>query len=129
MRRWRRSIRLGIAGAALWTLAGCAQTFDTTSLGVPVTMAAPAAQPPAGQSFEVTSHAVFGLWGLVPLSHPSLERALAHQLLNGSGVADLKIRVRSRLSDVIISVLTLGLVVPRSVTFQGVVTGGAPAAP
>jgi hypothetical protein len=37
-------------------------------------------------------------------------------------VADLRIRVRSRFSDVLITGLTLGLVVPRSVTFEGVVT-------
>ena len=34
---------------------GCAQTFDATTLGVPVTMAAAAGQPVQGARFEVTS--------------------------------------------------------------------------
>jgi hypothetical protein len=37
-------------------------------------------------------------------------------------VADLRIQVRSRFTDVLITGLTLGLIVPRSVTFEGVVT-------
>jgi len=44
------------------------------------------------------------------------------QLGGGTGVADLKIKVRSRWSDLLITALTAGLVVPRSVTFEGVVT-------
>ena len=79
-------------------------------------------EPPAGNRFEVTGRAVYGLWGLVRLHEPSLERSLAAQLAGGSGVADLKIKVRSRWSDILISGLTLGLVVPRAVTFEGVVT-------
>jgi len=37
-------------------------------------------------------------------------------------VADVRIRVRSRWSDVLITALTAGLIVPRTVTFEGVVT-------
>jgi hypothetical protein len=88
-------------------LGGCAQTFDATTLGVPATLASPAAEPAKGDRFAVTSRAVF---------------ALAGQLGGGSGIADVKIRVRSRFSDLLITVLTAGLLVPRSVTFEGVVT-------
>ena len=52
----------------------------------------------------------------------SLRKALASQLGGGSGVADVKIRVRSRWSDLLVTLLTAGLIVPRSVTFEGVVT-------
>jgi len=103
-------------------LAGCAQSFDATALGVPATMAAPAGQPPQGDRFSVTSRAVFGFWGALPFKQPSLRKALAAQLGGGTGVADLKIKVRSRWSDLLITALTAGLVVPRSVTFEGVVT-------
>jgi hypothetical protein len=34
----------------------------------------------------------------------------------------LKIKARSRWSDVLITALTAGLIVPRSVTFEGIVT-------
>jgi hypothetical protein len=103
-------------------LAGCAHSFDATTLGVPVTMAAPAGQAPQGDRFRIGGKSVFGLWGLLKLREPSLRKALAAQLGGGAGVADLRIRVRSRWSDVLITGLTLGLIVPRSVTFEGVVT-------
>jgi hypothetical protein len=103
-------------------LAGCAQTFDATTLGAPVTVASPAGQPAQGDRFSVRSRAVFGFWGLLKFKEPSLRSALAAQLAGGSGIADLRIKVRSRWSDVLITGLTLGLIVPRSVTFEGVVT-------
>lgn len=102
-------------------LGGCAQTFDATTLGVPVTMASPAGQPPEGSRFRVTSRAVYGFWGLAKIKEPSLRKALAAQLAGGSGIADLKIRVRSRLGDLLITALTAGLIVPRAVTYEGVV--------
>ena len=43
------------------------------------------------------------------------------QLLGGNQVANLTIKSRSRWSDVLLTVLTAGLVVPRTVTFQGVI--------
>ena len=100
---------------------GCAETFDATTLGVPVTLASPAGQQPAGARFRVTSHAVYGFWGLAKIKDPSLRKALAAQLAGGSGVADLKIKVRSRWSDVLVTALTAGLIVPRAVTYEGVV--------
>jgi hypothetical protein len=96
-------------------------TFDAATLGVPVTLASPAGKPPEGSRFSVTSRAVYGLWGLARLKQPSLRKALAAQLAGGSGVADLKIKVRSRWSDILITALTAGLIVPRAVTFEGVV--------
>ena len=103
-------------------LSGCATTFDVTTLGVPVTLASPADKPPEGSRFSVTSRAVYALWGLAKLKEPSLRKALAAQLAGGSGIADLRIKVRSRWSDVLITALTAGLIVPRAVTFEGVVS-------
>jgi hypothetical protein len=103
-------------------LSSCAQTFDASPLGVPATLASPAGQPPQGDRFAVSGKAVYGLWGILSLRQPSLQKALAAQLGGGSGVANVRIRVRSRWSDLLVSALTLGLVVPRSVTFEGVVT-------
>jgi hypothetical protein len=103
------------------SLPGCATTFDARTLGVPVTLASPAGQPPEGSRFTLTSRAIFGLWGVAKLKQPSLRKALAAQLGPGSGIADLKIKVRSRWSDILITALTAGLIVPRAVTFEGVV--------
>jgi hypothetical protein len=123
-----RRLRLALVLPGLVLLAGgCAMTFDATTLGVPVTMASAGGPAAEGQRFEVTSRAVYGIWGLVTIRTPSLQRALASQLVGGRAVSDVRIRVRSRLSDLLITGLTLGLITPRAVTFEGVVTGGAPA--
>jgi len=113
---------IGLALVLILPLAGCAETFDATTLGVPATLATPADQPPAGDRFKVTQHSVYGFWGLATIKSPSLRKALAAQLGGGSGIAGLKIRARSRWSDLLITALTGGLIVPRSVTFEGVVT-------
>jgi hypothetical protein len=107
---------------ALSLLGGCAHTFDATTLGVAATMSSPAGQEPQGDRFSVSSKSVFTFWGALRLKEPSLRKALAAQLAGGNGVADLRIKVRSRWSDVLITGLTLGLIVPRTVTFEGVVT-------
>ena len=118
----RRSIGIGLALALVLPLPGCAETFDATTLGVPATLATPADQPPVGDRFKVTQRSVYGLWGLATIKSPSLRKTLAAQLAGGNGIAGLKIRARSRWSDVLITALTAGLIVPRSVTFEGVVT-------
>lgn len=118
--------RIALFTALALSAGGCAQSFDATSLGVPVTMASPAGQPAEGDRFSVNSSGVYAIWGLFPMSRPSLEKALKSQLVGGKGVADLKIKVRSTWLDVLVSVVTVGLIVPRTVTFEGVITGGAP---
>jgi hypothetical protein len=125
VRVWRfRTAALRVALPTLLSLSfiwGCAQTFDATTLGVPVTMASPAGQPPQGSRFRVTSHAMYAFWGLAKIKDPSLRKALAAQLAGGSGIADLKIKVRSRWTDILVTALTAGLIVPRAVTYEGVV--------
>ena len=106
---------------SLGLVLGCAQTFDAAILGVPVTMATAAGQPVQGSRFEVTSRAVYALWGIARIKEPSLRKALAAQLADARGIANLRIKVRSRWNDVLITGLTLGLIVPRAVTYEGVV--------
>ncbi len=105
------------------TLSGCALTLDSSHLGVPVSLAGSAQRPDSGTPFRVTKRAVYMLLGLVQVSQPNLEDVLAGQVNTGSRVSNLRVKVRSRWSDLLITGLTLGLVVPRSVTFEGVVVG------
>ncbi len=112
--------------AALPLAAGCAMQFSTRTLGVPVTMAEPLAQPVAGDSFNVSLPAIHYFWGLVPGKVPSLQQALAGQLGAGGGIHSLTISTRKQLTDVIFTVITLGVVSPTSVTYRGVVTRGTP---
>lgn len=102
-------------------LVGCAHTYDATKLGAPVTMATAAGETVEGSRFQVTSRAIFGFWGVLKIKEPSLRKALAAQLGGGRGIAELRIKVRSRWSDVLVTALTGGLIVPRAVTFEGVV--------
>jgi protein-S-isoprenylcysteine O-methyltransferase Ste14 len=116
-----RSIaRAGLVALAL-TVSGCALSFDSTELGVPTSMAEPAATPVQGTPFKVTRHPVYLLWGAVAVSSPNAEDVLAGQLGTASRVANLKIKVRSRWSDLLVTALTFGTIVPRSVTYEGVV--------
>lgn len=113
------------AALALVLLVGaaCAQTFDTTTLGVPVTMAVPPGEPVDGTRFKTTAHSVHGLFGLITISQPSLQKALARELVGGQQIAQLKIKARSRWSDLLLTALTLGLIAPRTVTYEGVIIG------
>ena len=107
-------------------LAGCALHYDTRSLGGPVTMAAPAGAAVPGDTFAVTERAVYLFWGLAQAKEPSLRETLAGQLGAGAAVQNLAVRSRARWSDVLVSVLTLGIVSTTSVTFSGIVTRTGP---
>jgi hypothetical protein len=100
---------------------GCGLTFDSQHIGVTATMAEPAQPPTTGSAFQVTKHPVWLLFGLVSMSQPNLEDILAGQVANGTSIANLRIHVRATFSDVMVTVLTAGLVSPRSVTYEGVV--------
>lgn len=116
----RRLLHAGLA-ALLLGVTGCSLTFDSSHLGVPVSLASDAAAPVSPDSFSVTSRAVYGLWGVVNFSQPSLRKALASQLVGGKAVTNVRIKVRSKFSDLLITGLTLGLIVPRAVTIEGVI--------
>jgi hypothetical protein len=118
-----RSIeRAGLIALAL-TVSGCALTFDSTELGVPTSLAESAASPLPAQAtpFKVTRHPVYLLWGVLPVARPNAEDVLAGQVGTAGRIANLRIKVRSRWSDLLVTALTFGVIVPRSVTFEGVV--------
>jgi len=117
--RTRAVVALLLLGAA----GGCVQTFDSTTLGVPVSLAGAPGAPVEGTPFRTSVHTLHGLFGLVALSQPSLQKALARQLVGGEQIAQLRIRTRSRWTDVLVTVLTVGLLAPRTVTFEGVIVG------
>jgi hypothetical protein len=111
-----------VAAAALGLAAGgCALSFDSTQLGVPVTMAGPAQTPAEGTPFRVNRHPVFAVWGAFTVGAPRLEDVVAGQLGSGAAVGQLRIKVRARWSDLLVTALTAGLFSPRTVTFEGVV--------
>jgi hypothetical protein len=114
----RALLCLGLPAA----VGACALTFDARSLGVPVTMASAVAAPAVGDTFTVTQTAVHLFWGAYQVRPARLQAALANQLGEGRGIANLRIRTRRRLGDLIAIVLTAGLVAPTSVTYEGIIT-------
>ena len=88
--------------------------------------AAAAGQGVPGDTFAVTTHAVWLFWGLAPAKQPSLQQTLAGQLGTGAGVNNLSIHARMRWSDVLVTALTLGFVSTTSVTYSGVVARAGP---
>lgn len=115
----------GLAFAVFLTgvLSACVQSFDSTTLGVPVTMAAAPGENPTGTPFKTSAHSTYGLFGLITISQANLQKALSRQLVGGQQVAQLKIKTKSRWSDLLITALTAGLIVPRTVRFEGVIIG------
>ena len=111
--------RLIVVASMVGTLGGCAVSFDAGTLGVKVSMAEPAGQQLEGTEFKITKKAVFLLFGVLRGSGPSLESVVGGQLLDAGEVRNLKVKVRSRFADVLVTMLTAGLIVPRSVTFHG----------
>ena len=118
MHRNFRSIALAVA---LLATAGCAQTFDATTLGVPATLATDGAQAPAGTPFKISAKAIWAGWGIIPVAQPSLQRNLASQLTGGQGIADVRIRTKTSIWDGFFTVVTLGVIVPRTVVYEGVI--------
>jgi hypothetical protein len=118
-----RALHRALVPLILLAATGCTQVFDATSLGVPVTMAGLPADAGPGKPFKVSAHTVHGLFGLVTFSQASLRKGLATQLVGGEQIAGLKIKTRSRWFDLVITGLTLGLVVPKTVTYEGIVIG------
>ena len=112
---------LGVA--ALVAAGACTQSFDATSLGVPATMASVPGDTTQGTAFRTTAHTVHGLFGLVPISQANLRKALSRQLVGGQGISNLKIKTKSRWLDVLVTGITLGLIVPRTVIYEGTITG------
>jgi hypothetical protein len=118
--------RAALALGAAVMVGGCSLNFDATTLGVPVTMASPVNQPAQGDRFRVSSHAIWAFWGVVRVKAPSLEKSLATQLVGGRGIAELAIKTHVSFGDFLVTLLTAGLLAPRSVVFEGVVTQTAP---
>lgn len=120
MRFVRRVIRAGVVAAVLAT-AACSYTLDATGLGVPATLAERGNAQPQGTPFSVTKHPIYLLWGAVTAGGLNLEDALAGQVTPNSALANVRVKVRSTMFDVLVSALTIGLITPRTVTIEGMV--------
>ena len=106
---------------------GCAESFDATRHGVPVAMGRAVGDTAQGVPFSVKKSSLHAVWGLFTLSQASVEKALAGQLVGGKAVTDVRIKVKSRWTDLLVTALTAGLLIPRTVTIEGTVRDTVPA--
>jgi len=124
----RRPVVAGLLlGSALFAGSACVQVYDARTLGAKTTLSARSAEQPQGEAFKISKTAFFAFWGIATASRPSLERVLSSQVSGESEIANLRITEKSRIGDIIVTVLTAGLVIPRTITFEGVIVN--PAAP
>jgi hypothetical protein len=99
----------------------CAETFDARTLGTRTTLSARATQQPQGEPFRISKTAVWVLWGAVSASRPSLDRVLSTQVVGDAEIANLRVTAKSRFGDVLVTALTGGLVVPRTIVYEGII--------
>ena len=123
----RRAAAIILLLAGTVGVGGCALTLDARSLGANTMLSSGPGEQPTGQEFHVTRKAVYLLWGVATASQPSMERVLAGQLTGEQHIANLRVKVSSKVGDIIATVLTVGLIVQRSVTYEGIIVG--PSAP
>ena len=125
----RLSLHHAALAVAFLATAGCAQTFDATTLGVPATLASANAATPAGTPFAVHAKALWAGWGILPVAQPDLRKILGAELVGGSSIANVRIRSRTSFWDGVVTLGTAGLLVPRSMVYEGIVVNSpAPAA-
>lgn len=113
----------GAPVALVLASSACALKMDSTDLGVPTSLAEAATAPPQGTAFRITRHPVYFLWGALGAAAPNLEDLLAGQVGTGTRITNVRIHLRSSFTDVLVTILTGGLIAPRSLTFEGVVVG------
>ena len=117
----RRPLAAGATLLLLLSAGACVHTFDARTLGAKTTLGDRASQQPQGESFRVSKTAVYVFWGFGSASRPVLDRVLAGQVSGESEIRNLRVTVKSRFSDVLVTVLTAGVIVPRTITYEGVV--------
>ncbi len=105
----------------------CATTIDATRIGVPVTLASSVEAPPQGERFDLSSSVLWAFWGAVRVKESSLRETLSSQLVGAREIRDVRIRIYSKWPQVLVSVITLGILVPRTVRAEGVIVGATPA--
>jgi hypothetical protein len=126
----RRRLSYGTLVVLPLVLGGCAATFDATRVGVPVTLASSSTAPTAGTPFKVTSHPTYALFGLAAFTRPQLDKALTQQLIGAKAITNVRVTMKSRWIDVLVTGLTFGLIVPRTMVVEGtVVADSATAVP
>lgn len=119
-----RLLGLAVAGVALLGSSGCATiNYDAAAVQSVVAMnrVAPAASYTRVGDFEASQRPVFAIAQLLTVVDANLERAIQRELQRSGGdaVLDLRIHEQYDIVDVLIGMVTFGLVNTRSAAVRG----------
>lgn len=97
--------------------AGCATLPLESNLDKPVNMTD--GKNAQVRTFVSNSKAIWIFWGLAPISLPTVDGVLMPQVSGHAGVQNLKITTESGFIDHVVTILTQGILVMRTVTIEG----------
>ncbi len=97
--------------------AGCATLPLDSNLDKPVSMSE--MKDTQGKTFVSNNKAVWLFWGLTPLSLPTIDGVVLPQVSGHAGVQNLKITTESGFVDHVVTILTQGIIMMRTVRIEG----------
>ena len=96
---------------------GCATLPMESNVGKPIHMEKVTDNPV--KSFSTSNKALWLFWGAIPISIPKLDSIVLPEMGNHSGVQNLKITTESDGLDVIVSIVTDGVLTMRTIMIEG----------
>ena len=113
----RQLVVVAVFLSVAWCLTGCHNMVFVASPGARVTTK----HVEGGKIFRVETQQSFGLWGAVP--HHKLiyvDRAVSRYLgRTVDNISDLRIRIGHNFASGLVGAITLGLIHPKAVIFEG----------
>ncbi len=97
--------------------AGCATLPLESNLDKPVSMTK--VKDTQVKTFVTNSKALWLFWGLTPISLPEIDGIMLPQVSGHAGVQNLKITTESGFVDLVVTILTNGILTMRTVTVEG----------
>jgi len=71
------------------------------------------------RSFDIKYRSIWLLWGVLPLSVPKIDAVVGPHVADRTGVQNLKVDPEFNIVDTLVTVLTLGIVVSRTISISG----------
>ena len=96
---------------------GCATIPMESNLDNPVSMTEVKETPV--KSFTSDNRAIWLFWGIIPVAIPEIDGVLVPQMAGHTGIQNLKITAESDALDLIVTILTDGVIFMRTVRVEG----------
>jgi len=113
----RRILALFVALALVIAVTGCAKIAMESKVKKPVSMTR--MRNVEVREFTTKNRAIWLFWGLFPLSVPKLDQTVGPNVADHNGIQNLKITTENTFLDVVISTVTQGILVMRTITIEG----------